>query len=593
MARTRQLQQRQQNEAPPPPADDGDDNDDLLPSDPEESDPSDPEESDPEGSDDENENEPEPILEANIRASIIAMYKRVLSFSDGAATALYDVQHIVDLDTLRELDDESVKEIGRSFAKGGHPISILSQNRLRLLVFWAKHRWRTCRGVDDLADVDYDQDVRPLLDQKRLEDDLDPSSEPEPPTMTLTPTTAAACFTNMKNYLARCRGRLGIPLDYVVRAQLKGLLDASEDGPEDPPPFGDPDSPYETIDAELTARAAILRPDLTHQQLAQPLDVLEAKGPFNAIFIQDAQKVFELLQAVWGTSQSWTHARAAAGRTKNGRKAYRTLHAQLLGGQQLIASGAAIMNKLQALRFDGEKRGFTFDKYVALHVQGHVEHDDLQQYGVKPLTDELKIHWFQSGITDKSFDAVRASINADPTKFTTFPAVQEAYVTFRLQQRQNDPTPCGRQVASVRAGARRNDTSRARRGRGRGGGDRKKGIFSAEELAACKVVDRDYSNDEYWALTDLQRQKLYMIRNPDKPLGTGPTRQSRRGGRRRNDTASVASTNTSGTKRSNEDPGNDSREGDHDPPEYGRNRNNPAVMGRQSASKTQKTDADK
>ena len=264
-----------------------------------------------------------------------------------------------------------------------------------------------------------------------------------------------------------------------------------------------------------------------------------------------------------------------------------------MGGQQLIASGAAIMNKLQALRFDGEKRGFTFDKYVALHVQGHVEHDDLQQYGVKPLTDELKIHWFQSGITDKSFDAVRASINADPTKFLTFIAVQEAYVTFRLQQRQNDPNPRGRQVASVRAGARRNDTSRARRGRGRGGGDRKKGIFSAEELAACKVVDRDYSNDEYWALTDLQRQKLYMIRNPDKPLGTGPTRQSRKGGRRRNDTASVASTNTSGTKRSNDDPGNDSREGDHDPPEYGRNRNNPAVMGRQSATKTQKTDADK
>ena len=128
MARTRQVQQRQQNDPPPPPADD--DNDELLPSDPEESDPSDPEESDPEDSDDENENEPEPILEANIRASIIAMYKRVLNFSDGAATALYDVQHIVDFDTLRELDDDSVKEIGRSFAKGGHPISILSQNRL-------------------------------------------------------------------------------------------------------------------------------------------------------------------------------------------------------------------------------------------------------------------------------------------------------------------------------------------------------------------------------------------------------------------------------------------------------------------------------
>ena len=55
------------------------------------------------------------------------------------------------------------------------------------------------------------------------------------------------------------------------------------------------------------------------------------------------------------------------------------------------------------------------------------------------MTDELKIHWFQNGITNKSFNAVCASINADPSKFTTFTAVQEAYVTFKLQQRQNDP----------------------------------------------------------------------------------------------------------------------------------------------------------
>ena len=148
-------------------------------------------------------------------------------------------------------------------------------------------------------------------------------------------------------------------------------------------------------------------------------------------------------------------------------------------------------------------------------------------------------------------------------------------------------------MASVKAGARRGESSRGGRGRGRGGGDRKKGIFSAEDLAACHVVDRDYPKDEYWALTDLQRQKLYMIRNPGKALGTGPTRQTRRGGRRRTDNASIASTNTSGTKRSNDD--RDEPEGGDDqrPLGYGRNRENPAVMGRQSTSKTQKIDADK
>ena len=569
MARDRALRRS----AAPPPPEESNDDDDLF---------GDEEVGEDEDSDD------EPIIDVSIRDSTIAMYVRVLSFSQEAATALYDSQGVMTLDNLRELDDDSVKELARSFSKEGYPISILSQNRLRLLVFWVKHRWRTCRGVDDLTDVDYDHDVRPLQDQKKLEDDLDESKEPSPPTMTLTPSTAASCFTNMKTYLAKCRGRLGIPLDYVVRAQLKGPFDASEDGPEDPPAFGDPESPYETIDAEMTARAAILRTDLSHTHLAQSLDVLEERGPFTSTFIQDAQKVYDILHTVWGTSQSWTHARAAAGKTKNGRKAYRTLHAQLLGGQQLIASGSAIMTKLQALRYDGEKRGFTFDKYVALHVQGHVEHDDLQQYGVESLTDALKILWFQNGITDRSLDAVRASINANPTNFMTFPAVQEAYVSFKLQQKQVEPSR-GRQVASVRAGNQRTGG----RGRGRGGDDRKKGIFSQKELDACKVENRDYSTEEYKKLTDLQRQKLYLLRNPGTVLGTGPTRQSRRGGRGRTDTASVASTNTSGTKRSGDDT-HDEPEGGDDPSSSGsgRNRNNPAVYGRQGVPKAQKLDND-
>ena len=48
------------------------------------------------------------------------------------------------------------------------------------------------------------------------------------------------------------------PLEYVIRPQLKGPHDTPEDGPEDQPLFGDPDSPYVTIDAELTSCAPIL-----------------------------------------------------------------------------------------------------------------------------------------------------------------------------------------------------------------------------------------------------------------------------------------------------------------------------------------------
>jgi hypothetical protein len=148
-------------------------------------------------------------LDANIRNNTIAMFQRVLTFREGAATALFNDQQITDFDSLRELDDDTIKELCRSITKEGHPISVIAQNRLKLLVFWAKHMWRTCLGVDDLTDIDYEEDIKPLKDQKALEDSLDESKELEPPTMTLTPATAAACFTQLKMYLAKCRGRLG------------------------------------------------------------------------------------------------------------------------------------------------------------------------------------------------------------------------------------------------------------------------------------------------------------------------------------------------------------------------------------------------
>ena len=42
---------------------------------------------------------------------MIAMYVRVLGFKEGAATALYNDQQITDLDSLRELDDPTIKEL--------------------------------------------------------------------------------------------------------------------------------------------------------------------------------------------------------------------------------------------------------------------------------------------------------------------------------------------------------------------------------------------------------------------------------------------------------------------------------------------------
>jgi hypothetical protein len=78
-------------------------------------------------------------LDAIICRDMIAMYVHVLGFKEGALTALYDDQQITDLNRLCELDDPTIKELCRQISKEGHPVSMILQNCLKLLVFWTKH----------------------------------------------------------------------------------------------------------------------------------------------------------------------------------------------------------------------------------------------------------------------------------------------------------------------------------------------------------------------------------------------------------------------------------------------------------------------
>ncbi len=108
---------------------------------------------------------------------------------------------------------------------------------------------------------------------------------------------------------------------------------------------------------------------------------------------------------------------------KNGRQVYWTLHTLLLSGQRVVLTGSAIVTKLQSFRYEGDHKNFNFDKYMNLHAEQHNQHADLQEYGVVPLTENLKNLWFQDGIRDPSLNAVKASINANYANFTDFDSV--------------------------------------------------------------------------------------------------------------------------------------------------------------------------
>ncbi len=108
--------------------------------------------------------------------------------------------------------------------------------------------WRTTRGVDDWTDTTYDE-IKTLANQKTLKDSLLDTKPPETPAMTLKPHSAAKAFNDMLILLGKMRGIAGYPLSYVPCPNLKGPNNADpDDKTEDPPPFGQPGSPYVLID---------------------------------------------------------------------------------------------------------------------------------------------------------------------------------------------------------------------------------------------------------------------------------------------------------------------------------------------------------
>jgi hypothetical protein len=209
---------------------------------------------------------------------------------------------ITTLDVLRDLTDDIIKELCRAIRKPGgggpgHQISKLSVTCLKLFAFWARHTWRTSRGVDDWSDTTYDK-VKTLTNQKTLEDNLLDSKPPETPAMTLNPHLAAKAFTNMLIILGKMRGIAGHSLSYVSHPSLKGPYNADmDDETEDPPPFGQPGSLYVSINNKLYRRAPILRTDLSHTQLSTSLETLESDGTFEPSFLANMVTVYNVLHA--------------------------------------------------------------------------------------------------------------------------------------------------------------------------------------------------------------------------------------------------------------------------------------------------------
>jgi hypothetical protein len=225
-------------------------------------------------------------------------------------------------------------------------------------------------------------------------------------------------------------------------------------------------------------------------------------------------------------------------------------------------------------------------------VDQHNRYAALYEWNVKPLKESMKIHYYEDGITDPSFASVKSTIMVDHGKFQEFDAVMHLYVNYKRMQKAEVPTHQARNVSALQGhgGGRQGCGGR---GRGRQGGSnahRRGGVPQEKNDKVTTVKAQYYSPEDYAKLTPSKEQKHWQLMQLKKARKT-PGRTSKSSVTVAELTSAISTVPAAAsavseltattTKRTAAESGGTNDDDTIVEPEWGCNRNNPAVAGRQ------------
>jgi hypothetical protein len=143
----------------------------------------------------------------------------------------------------------------------------------------------------------------------------------------------------------------------------------------------------------------------------------------------------------------------------------------------------------------------------------------------------MKIHYFEEGIKDDSFNSVKTMILSGRKKFPDFISVMNFYSNFKRSQK-NDIAPQGRTISALNQGCGGGGQGHGEtgRGRGRGGNLHSSRIVPQEEVdKVTGIKAKLYPPEIYNTFTPAQKAKHWQLRNPGMTPGTGPAKDARGG----------------------------------------------------------------
>jgi hypothetical protein len=154
----------------------------------------------------------------------------------------------------------------------------------------------------------------------------------------------------------------------------------------------------------------------------------------NQAYATDSMEVWSCMANITRAHDCWTYVKPAQ-RTKYGRRAFILLWNHFLGPNNVDNMAPEAEAKLGSVSYTGERKNWTWEKYVQIHAEQHAVLNGLTDYGYSGIDNGTKVRNLMAGIKTDALDTVKASVLASPALRTNYPDVATLYGDFIKQQK--------------------------------------------------------------------------------------------------------------------------------------------------------------
>jgi len=323
---------------------------------------------------------------------------------------------------------------------------------------------------------------------------------------TLKPQKVFEFFTELREFAFDMMGEVSkIPLAYVIREHEDALPELTE------PSFGAANSPFESFNQELVARAPIYATDAAGARI------------LCHHYSLDRMTVWKILYQICNGTMYYSYIRQYQP-SRDGRSAFFALYTALLGSQAVANYASQAENKLQNLSLTGQKaKNWGFEKYVLSHMDQHTTLEKLTEHGHNGIDETSKIRHFSRGITDPELESVKSSVCANQ-QLDTFDKVVATYRTFiESKKHHTRDSKISVNVSQVGSTFRKGGGNRTQQGSKTG--PEEDGFDASANYSTHKVDSNKYYSQNEWNSLN-KNQRNYLRQNSRG----ASKRKSRQGG---------------------------------------------------------------